>query len=171
MPIANNVPLWVIGSISVFITMNADGSHVYFPEPLVVSPIVYLNSLVNDDIVTPVSLNVNAIILNDIDSEIDELGRDKDFESRMSLFVSSSEQLKSMLQIANFKSVPDIFSHANGHIGLYWNTKNNEDIYLISVSDKYIFYKELDDKNTSSKKINTKPEFAEVVSKINLKLG
>ncbi len=152
--------------MSVAISTCVDGSVVTSARPIVA-----------EKKIIPITSSIGAfesaasVTLANIDLELNDISLNNALEQKVDSFMASADLFRNMLKGSQLRFAPDVFSHADGYIGLYWNTKNDADIYLVSIPSEGLFYKEIDGETTFRTKVASMTEVTKLISKINDRLA
>lgn len=117
-----------------------------------------------DDLVPTIS----ELVLMDIESEIAGLAEDEyDAPTRRS-FAESAEQLKGLLLGLSIHKTPDVLIFKKGYVGLSWDAKNDDSLFLYSIPGGTIFYNRVGKEGSKTATVYArKKPFNDLIKKIN----
>jgi len=117
----------------------------------------------NSDILT-----TSEIIANEIESEIDGLHMDTYDKLVQDSFVNSAGQLKNLLTNESIKKMPDVLMFHKGYVGLVWEGKEDESIFVYSIPDGTLFFNRIGINFSETRKIiASKGLFSGLIKEIN----
>jgi len=127
----------------------------------------YSNVIYDNYNLTTIS-QVNPVISEHITKDInDELNSLND--QIKNLFMDSANQIKELLINEFIKIVPDIVMFNKGYVGLVWETKNNDNIFIYSIPDGTLFFNKVGLNFSETRTIAAnKNNFSDLIKEINL---
>jgi len=111
--------------------------------------------------------NISKQLAKEIDLEIDALEMDNNIQIR-EFFIASAEQLKGLLVNESIKKTPDVVMFNKGYVGLVWETKNDESVFVYSIPDGTLFFNKVGVNLSETRIIDAnKKLFSDLIKKIN----
>jgi hypothetical protein len=115
---------------------------------------------------------VSENIIADIELEIEDLISEIDNKETQNSFVAAAEQLKSLLKNMSIKKTPCVSMFYKGYVGLIWDAKDGDSVYLYSISgieNGKLFYNKVGKNRSETRTENAEKEiFAKLIKEINL---
>jgi hypothetical protein len=124
--------------------------------------IIYINQSLDFYIPT-----ISERLAKDVDSEIDalEMGNNKQIKES---FIASAKQLKMLLVNESIKKTPDVVMFNKGYVGLVWETKSDESVFVYSIPDGTLFFNRVGINFSETRIIDANREFfSDLIKKIN----
>jgi hypothetical protein len=122
------------------------------------------NTLKEKEMPQGILSKINNNIIKEIDFEINALNnniREK--------FIASALQLKELLINESIKCMPDVVTFNKGYVGLVWETKNNENIFIYSIPDGSLFYNKVGVNSSETYTMEaTKENISNLIKTINI---
>jgi len=110
---------------------------------------------------------ISERLIKEIDSEIDALEMDNDGQIKKS-FIASANQLKRLLVNESIKKTPDVVMFNKGYVGLVWEAKSDESIFVYSIPDGTLFFNTVGINSSKTHIIDANKElFSDLIKKIN----
>jgi len=110
---------------------------------------------------------ISERLIEEIDSEIDALEMDNDGQIKKS-FIASAKQLKRLLVNESIKKTPDVAMFNKGYVGLVWETKNDESVFVYSIPDGTLFFNKVGINSSETRIIDADRKlFSDLIKEIN----
>jgi hypothetical protein len=111
---------------------------------------------------------ISELLIKEVDSEMDDaLEIDSNRQIKES-FIVSAEQLKKLLLNESIKKTPDVLMFNKGYVGLVWETKNDESVFVYSIPDGTLFFNRVGANFSETRNIDAnKKHFSALIEKIN----
>jgi len=109
---------------------------------------------------------ISERLIKEIDSEIDALEIDNNQIKKS--FIASAAQLKKLLVNESIKKTPDVVMFNKGYVGLVWETKNDESVFVYSMFDETLFFNKVGINSSETRTLNANRNiFSDLIKEIN----
>jgi len=109
---------------------------------------------------------ISERLIKEIDSEIDALEMDNNQIKKS--FIVSAAQLKKLLVNESIKKTPDVVMFNKGYVGLVWETKNDESVFVYSMFDETLFFNKVGINSSETRTLNANRNiFSDLIKEIN----
>ena len=144
-------------AITLAVVINNDAADIFGS----CSNVFYENSEISS--VSQNTPTISECIIKDIDSEIDALSK-----QIQKSFIASAEQLKKLLINESIKNAPDVVMFNKGYVGLVWETKDDENVFVYSIPDGTLFFNRVGINFSETRTLEAnKKYFSVLIKKIN----
>jgi hypothetical protein len=110
---------------------------------------------------------ISERLIKEINSEIDALEIDNNKQIKES-FVASAKQLKRLVVNESIKKNPDVVMFNKGYVGLVWETKDDESVFVYSIPDGTLFFNRVGVNFSETRVIDANRKlFSDLMKKIN----
>jgi len=109
---------------------------------------------------------ISERLIKEIDSEIDALELDNNQIKES--FINSAVQLKKLLVNESIKKTPDVVMFNKGYVGLIWETKSDESVFVYSITDGTLFFNKVGINSSETRTLNANRNiFSDLIKEIN----